>query len=211
MSLPLNYIAIEGCIAAGKTTLARMVADHYDAELVLEAFEKNPYLERFYADPERHAFPLELYFTAERYQHMKDVQRQLRLFAAPVVADYVFYKSSIFAHLTLSNDDDKRLFDMLFRIMYPNLVLPDLILYLHQPVDRLMENVRRRGRPYEQDISADYLRSVQEAYLAYFHQEARTRIVVVDAADLDFVARPEDFEHLRSILEEDHPIGISYR
>lgn len=211
MNLPWNYIAIEGCIAAGKTTLARMVAEHDDAELVLEAFEKNPYLERFYADPERHAFPLELYFTAERYQHMKDVQRQLRLFSAPVVADYVFYKSSIFAHLTLSNDDDKRLFDMLFRIMYPNLVLPDLILYLHQPVDRLMENVRRRGRSYEQDISPDYLRSVQEAYLAYFHQEGRTRIVIVDATDLDFVARSEDFEYLRSILEEDHPIGISYR
>ena len=148
-----KFITIEGCIGAGKTTLSNMLSDAYQCTQILENFEDNPYLKNFYADPEKHAFSLELYFMAERFQQQKKLLEEINLFEQKLVSDYAFFKSLIFANITLK-EDELQLFKKLFHIINTNIKSPDIILYLHKPVDLLLQNIKKRARDYEQNITA---------------------------------------------------------
>ena len=204
-----QFINIEGCIGAGKTTLARKVAEDMNGRLILEQFEDNPFLPAFYSDPERHAFPVELYFMADRFQQLKTMLGEADLFRSFTVSDFLFQKSYIFAMNNLK-EQEARLYRTLFDIINPNLPKPDLTLYLYAPVEKLLANIRKRGRDYEQQISADYLNNIQQAYLSYFKYQTDARIVLLDTADLDFSENPGDYQKIVSVLSEKHPVGLTY-
>lgn len=207
----MNYpfITIEGCIGAGKTTLARKIAADMNGRLILEQFEENPFLPAFYADQERHAFPVELYFMADRFQQLKTMLGEQDMFKSFTVSDFLFQKSYIFAMNNL-REQEAKLYRTLFDIINPNLPKPDLTLYLYAPVEKLLANIRKRGRDYEQQISSDYLNNIQQAYLNYFRHQSNARIVLLDTADLDFGENAGDYEKIVSILNEKHPVGITY-
>lgn len=204
-----NFITIEGCIGAGKTTLSKMLADYYACNSVFENFEDNPYLQNFYKDPEKHAFSLELFFMAERYQQQKKLIEEINLFGDKVVSDYAFFKSLVFANITLK-DDELQLYKMLFHIIHPNIKSPDIILYLHKPAEVLLSNIHKRGRSYEADISIEYLDSLNETYMDFFKQQRKSKVVIVDSAQLDFVERKEDFHYLIKILNTSFDKKINY-
>lgn len=206
--LNYNYIAIEGCIGAGKTTLATKLAQDVHAKLFLEKFEDNPFLPLFYNDPERHAFPVELYFMAERFQQLKQVSIGNDLFHKQTVSDFIFQKSLIFAGNNLTVQE-KQLYRMLFDIMLPTLPQPDVIVYLFAPVEQLLANIRLRGRAYEQSIQPEYLENIQEAYLAYFKQMTDARIVLLDTVKYDFIGNEKHYAFLKDLLVGEIPIGIS--
>lgn len=203
-----NFIAIEGTIGAGKTSLARKVAEDYNGKLILEQFEENSFLPKFYKDPDKFAFPLEMSFMASRFQQLKDDLYKRDLFKNFVVADYFLDKSLIFARKTLPEDEYK-LFSRFFNFINTGFYKPDLIVYLYLEVDRLKENIMKRGRSYENDISKDYLARIQEGYLEYFKVNRNLRVVIVDTNNLDFVSYPNDYAKMTRILESDFPTGIS--
>ncbi|MDB5283571.1 MAG: hypothetical protein JWO06_2646 [Bacteroidota bacterium] len=194
-----NFITIEGCIGAGKTTLAKKLAEDFNGKLILEKFEDNPFLPGFYEDPERHAFPVELYFMAERYQHLKMLLSQADIFKSFTVSDFLFQKSLVFAMNNLKQDEAK-LYRMLFDIINPTLPKPDIILYLYAPVEKLMDNIKKRGRDYEQNIKAEYLEKIQNAYLEYFKLQTQSHIIMLDTTELNFVERSEDYQKVVKIL-----------
>ncbi|MGB0885908.1 MAG: deoxynucleoside kinase [Chitinophagales bacterium] len=197
-----NFIAIEGCIGTGKTSFAKMLAQDISVPLALESFEDNPYLEKFYKDPKNNAFSLELYFMAERYNQQKRIAQKFNLFNQIVVADYAFIKSQVFANITLENPDDLQLFKMLFNIINQNIKAPDIILYLHKSTDVLLENIKKRGRTYEQNISAEYLDTLHQAYIQYLKQQSKSKVIMVDTTDLDFVKNKCDFYYLKDVLSK---------
>ena len=205
-----RYLVIEGNIGAGKTTLSTKIAEQMNARLVLEQFADNPFLPKFYADPKRYSFTLELSFLAERYQQLSRELGNQSLFQEMVIADYYFMKSLIFANNTLEKDEFK-LYKKLFNIIYPSLPKPDLYVYLHLPVEKLKENIKKRGREYEQQISPDYLLTVQQGYFEYFKQHQRDfSFVVIDTSNVDFVEREEDYRKLTALIfEEKYPKGIT--
>ena len=196
LSLPdhLGYIAVEGVIGAGKSTLARMLAERGGAKLVLEEFEENPFLGTFYEDPKRWAFQTQLAFLASRFRQQRTLAAR-DLFHSHVVADYTFDKDRIFAHVTLDGDE-LALYESLFSIMDANAVAPDLVIYLRSSVDRLMHNVALRGRSYESDMDPGYLRDLSEAYDQHFFHYTRAPLLIVDASRIDFVREPSHFEEL---------------
>lgn len=202
-----NFIAIEGNIGAGKTTLSKMLADHWNGRLLLEEFADNPFLAKFYEQPERHAFPVELYFLADRYHQLRAEMAKPSLFQEMVVADYFFAKSLIFAGNNLE-EDEYGLFHRLYEIMFNNLPKPDLLVYLYLDVEQLMSNIKKRGREYEQQISADYLEKVQQRYLHFLRQHTGLTTLIVDINSLDFVQNPKDFNILLDILESDYKSGV---
>ena len=204
-----RFITIEGCIGAGKTTLTQKLAEDYNGRPILEQFEDNPFLPMFYADPARHAFPVELYFMAERFQQLKSLHSEPDIFKSFTVSDFLFQKSLIFAMNNLK-DAESKLYRMLFDIIYPNLPKPDIILYLYAPVDKLIANIRKRGRGYEQNIQPEYLQSIQQAYLEHFKLLTNTRIVLLDTSEMDFTERKDDYQRIISILNEKHPVGVTY-
>lgn len=201
------YICIEGVIGAGKTSLAEKLANDYNARLILEQFEDNPFLPKFYNDQDKYAFPLELSFLASRFQQLKDPLSTRDLFQPQTVSDYFIQKSLIFARKTLQGDE-LNLYARLFKIMADILPRPDLLVYLHLEVDKLQENIRSRGREYEKNISSDYLAKIQEGYFDYIRQHASSRILVVDTSQLDFVNQAEDYRRIKVLIEKDWPIGI---
>jgi deoxyadenosine/deoxycytidine kinase len=201
-----RLVTIEGNIGAGKTSLAGMLAEKYNGSLILEQFADNPFLPAFYKNPKRNAFPLELFFLAERYQQMKEVM-MADLFRSAVFTDYLFIKSFLFASINLKNEELK-LYSRLFQIIHSQLPEPDLLLYLHSPVEKLLQNISGRGRSYEQNISAAYLEQIQETYFEYFKSAIRMKIVVADVSTIDFVNRPKDFNALCSLLEADYKPGL---
>ena len=207
----MNYpfITIEGCIGAGKTTLARKIAEDMNGRLILEQFEDNPFLPAFYADPERHAFPVELYFMADRFQQLKAMLSEQDMFKSFTVSDFLFQKSYIFAMNNLKEQEAK-LYRTLFDIINPNLPKPDLTLYLYAPVDKLLANIRKRGRGYELQIKPDYLQNIQQAYLNYFKHQASGRVVLLDTADLDFNENEADYQKIVDVLDQNHEPGITY-
>lgn len=202
-----NFIAIEGNIGAVKTTLSKMLADHWNGRLLLEEFADNPFLAKFYEQPERHAFPVELYFLADRYHQLRAEIAKPSLFQELVVADYFFAKSLIFAGNNLE-EDEYGLFNRLYEIMFNNLPKPDLLVYLYLDVEQLMLNIKKRGREYEQQISADYLNKVQQRYLHFIRQHTEWTTLIVDINSLDFVQNPKDFNILLTILESDYKSGV---
>ena len=193
-----NYIAIEGNIGAGKTTLTNKIAEDFNAKTVLERFADNPFLPKFYEDQSRYAFPLEMSFLADRYQQISDDLAQFDLFKDFIVADYHIFKSLIFAKVTLT-DDEYRLYRKLFEIIYREMPKPDLYIYLYQNTERLLANIKLRGRSYEQEIPADYLDKINRGYLDYIKSQPDLNVLVIDVSERDFVKNQEDYVF---ILEE---------
>jgi deoxyadenosine/deoxycytidine kinase len=193
-----NYIAIEGNIGAGKTTLVSKLAEDFNAKTVLERFADNPFLPKFYKDQNRYAFPLEMSFLADRYQQISDDLAQFDLFKDFIIADYHIFKSLIFAKVTLA-EDEYRLYKTLFDIIYKEMPKPDLYVYLYQNTDRLLANIKRRGRSYEQEIPAEYLEKINNGYLDYIKTQKDLNVLVVDVSERDFVKNQEDYIF---ILEE---------
>ena len=191
----LNYIAIEGNIGAGKTTLATKIAEDCNAKLILERFADNPFLPKFYKDQNRYAFPLEMSFLADRYQQLSDDLAQFDLFKDFIVADYHIFKSQIFAKVTLQ-EDEFRLYKTMFDIMYKEMPKPDLYVYLYQNTDRLLANIKKRGRSYEQDISSNYLEKINQGYLDYIKSQTDINALIIDVSNLDFVKNQEDYIYI---------------
>ena len=187
-----NYIAIEGNIGAGKTTLASKIAEDFNAKIVLERFADNPFLPKFYKNHNRYAFPLEMSFLADRYQQISDDLAQFDLFKDFIVADYHIFKSLIFAKVTLS-EDEFRLYKTLFDIIYKEMPKPDLYVYLYQNTDKLLQNIKRRGRSYEQEISKNYLDKINNGYLDYIKTQKDLNVLVIDVSEKDFVKNQKDY------------------
>lgn len=187
-----NYIAIEGNIGAGKTTLASKIAQDCNAKLVLERFADNPFLPKFYKDQNRYAFPLEMSFLADRYQQISDDLSQFDLFKDFIIADYHIIKSMIFAKVTLQ-EDEFRLYKTMFDIIHKETAKPDLYIYLYQNTNRLLENIKKRGRKYEQEIPAAYLDKINRGYLDYIKSQTEINTLVIDVSELDFVKNQQDY------------------
>ncbi len=207
MNLPYNYIAIEGNIGAGKTTLATRLSKQFNTRLILEQFEDNSFLPKFYEDQARYAFPLELSFLADRFQQLKSQVSVQDLFHPVTVADYFILKSLIFAKKTL-NGEEFTLYSRLFTIIENVLPKPDLLVYLYLDISRLQSNIRQRGRAYEQKIEDDYLQKIQEGYLDYIRKQQGLRVLLIDTNQLDFVARQDDYDKLTAIIMQEYPLGI---
>ncbi|MES2591273.1 MAG: deoxynucleoside kinase [Bacteroidota bacterium] len=203
-----NFIAIEGNIGAGKTTLSKKLTIDFNARLILEQFAENPFLPKFYADPEKHAFPLELSFLAERYQQLKTELSAQDLFKPTIVSDYYFLKSMIFAKANLS-EDEFSLYSKLFHIINDSLPKPDLFVYLYHDVERLQNNIKKRGRSYEQSITNDYLLKIQTSYFDFIKQLNDLRILIVDVNKLDFANNEEHYNELLTIINQPYNLGIS--
>ena len=187
-----NYIAIEGNIGAGKTTLTTKIAEDFNAKTVLERFADNPFLPKFYKDQNRYAFPLEMSFLADRYQQISDDLAQFDLFKDFIVADYHIFKSLIFAKVTLA-EDEVRLYKTLFDIIYKEMPKPDLYIYLYQNTERLLQNIKRRGRSYEQEIPASYLEKINNGYLDYIKTQKELNVLIIDVSELDFLKNQKDY------------------
>ena len=187
-----NYIAIEGNIGAGKTTLTNKLAEDFNAKTVLERFADNPFLPKFYEDQNRYAFPLEMSFLADRYQQISDDLAQFDLFKDFIVADYHIFKSLIFAKVTLA-EDEFRLYKTMFDIIYKEMPKPDLYIYLYQSTERLLVNIKERGRPYEQEIPAEYLEKINIGYLDYIKSQQNLNVLIIDITDRDFHNNQEDY------------------
>jgi deoxyguanosine kinase len=204
-----GYIAFEGLIGAGKTTITRRVAEDLNGRLVLEEFDDNPFLPRFYAEPERYAFSVELSFLAQRYHQLKRVTER-DLFHSCTVADYSIGKSLVFARVTLPQDECALFMD-LYDIMYADLPRPDLLVYLHLPVEKVRARIASRGRSYEQNITNDYLGRLQERYLDHLQKLSGQRVLVLEVGDHDLRIDSEGYRHLLRLLEEDHTPGFQVR
>ncbi len=191
-----RFITIEGNIGAGKTTLAHLLAKKLNARLILEEFADNPFLPKFYENPEQYAFPLELFFLAERFKQLKDNLFKTDLFQSITVSDYLFTKCLLFARINLPEEEFK-LYQKLFDIMQQQLVFPDMIIYLHSSISRLQKNIKKRNRSYEQKIPDSYLQSIQDTYTNYIRQHA-IKTIFVEADNADFLSNDS---HLVSIIE----------
>lgn len=191
----LNFVAIEGNIGAGKTTLANKIARDFSGKLILERFADNPFLPKFYEDKNRYAFPLEMSFLADRYQQFTDDTSQPDLFSDFMVSDYDIYKSLIFAKVTLQ-EEEFRLYRKLFHLMYKDVIKPDLYIYLYQNTERLLQNIKKRGREYEQSIPPDYLDKINHGYFEHMKTQNDLRVLVIDISDKDFVKRSSDYEEI---------------
>jgi len=198
---PFNYIAIEGNIGAGKTTLASKLAEDCNAKLVLERFADNPFLPKFYKDQSRYAFPLEMSFLADRYQQLSDDLAQFDLFKDFVVADYHIFKSLIFAKVTLQ-EDEFRLYKTMFDIIHKEMPKPDLYVYLYQNTTRLLQNIKKRGRSYEQEIPAEYLEKINQGYLDYIKTQTDLNVLIIDVSGLDFVKKQADYVFLLKKIQQ---------
>ena len=201
-----NFIAIEGNIGAGKTSLASRISGAYNAKLILEQFEENSFLPKFYREPDKYAFPLEMSFLASRYQQLKDELGPRDLFKTFTISDYFIIKSLIFARKTLV-EDEYNLYTRFFNIVYHQLPKPDLLVYLHLDTSKLQENIRARGRAYEQNIEDAYLDRIREGYFEFIRQQNDMRILILDTNNIDFVHNDKDYHMLEEVIMADHPIG----
>lgn len=190
-----NYIAIEGNIGAGKTSLAKMISNDFNAKTVLERFADNPFLPKFYEDKERYAFPLEMSFLADRYQQLTDDLAQFDLFKNFIVSDYYIFKSLIFAQVTLQKEE-YLLYRKMFDLMYKEITKPDLYIYLFQNTERLLENIIKRGRDYEQNIQPGYLQKIHDGYKSFINTEKNLNLLIIDVSEIDFVNNKTDYNYI---------------
>ena len=190
-----NYIAIEGNIGAGKTSLAKLLSNQFNAKLVLERFADNPFLPKFYKDKERYAFPLEMSFLADRYQQLSDDLAQFDLFKNFIISDYYIFKSLIFAQVTLSKDE-YLLYRKMFNLIYKEITKPDLYVYLYQNTDRLLENIKKRGRDYEQNIESEYLKKIHDGYKSFINTQENLNLLIIDVSEIDFVNNKKDYNYI---------------
>jgi deoxyadenosine/deoxycytidine kinase len=198
---------LEGNIGSGKTTLATMLSNDMDARLVLEQFADNPFLPKFYSDPEKHAFPLELFFMAERYHQLKNLKEQ-DLFKPQIVSDYFFVKSKLFAQNNLKKDE-MQLFNRLFDIMLSSLSKPDLLVYLYSDVERLQQNIKNRGRDFEQNISDEYLQNIQDKYLDFLKKQSDFPVLLLDVTNVDFVAEKNIYDKIGELIFVEYSVGVT--
>ena len=203
-----NFITIEGNIGAGKTTLAHLLSKHFNARLILEEFAENPFLPKFYENQQQYAFPLELFFMAERYKQLKDLLQTKDMFQHVTISDYLFTKCLLFAKVNLPIEEF-RLYQKLFDIINPQIAQPDLLIYLHSPVNKLQENIKKRNRSYEQGIASDYLFQLQEAYTQYIKQH-NIKTLFVDASNADFLDNEKHLQTIILALDKDYENGQHY-
>ncbi len=205
----MNYLVIEGNIGAGKTSLATMLANDLKARLILETFAENPFLPKFYSNPEKYSFPLELSFLAERYKQHKEQLTHRELFSPLAIADYYFSKSLVFASVTLPQDE-YNLYRQLYNIIHQQLPVPDLYVYLYLPVEMLLENIQRRGREYELGISSDYLFKLQNSYFVYMNSRKDLKSLILDTRNVDFVNNQPDYNKIKElILNQSYEVGLT--
>ncbi len=202
-----NYIAIEGNIGAGKTSLASMIAGQYNGKLILEQFEDNSFLPKFYKEPDKYAFPLEMSFLAERYQQLKEQLTKQDLFKTFTISDYLFNKSLIFAKNNLQADEFA-LFSRMFTIIDEFLPKPDLMVYLYMDIPSLQRNIKLRGRSYEQTIEDSYLENIQNGYLDHIKKMTGVRVLVIDTSNTDFVNNKADYDSILELIDKDYQPGI---
>jgi deoxyguanosine kinase len=203
-----NFITIEGNIGAGKTTLAHLISKQLNARLILEEFADNPFLPKFYENQQQYAFPLELFFMAERYKQLKDLLRTKDMFQNVTISDYLFTKCLLFAKVNLP-EEEFLLYQKLFDIINPQLIQPDLLIYLHAPVSKLKENIKKRNRNYEQAINSEYLFSLQETYTQYIKQH-NIKTLFIDASSADFLGNEKHLNAVLEALDKDYEEGQHY-
>ena len=206
-NLPYKFITIEGNIGAGKTTLTHMVARDFNYKIILEEFSDNPFLPFFYSNPERYAFPVELFFMAERHKQLQEELAKKDLFQQSVVSDYFFLKTLLFAKNNL-NEEEYRLFQRLFDVLNLSFPSPDLLVYLHRPVEKLLESIKTRGREYEQVIKSEYLQEIQGAYFGFFKTEVNFPVLIINLGDADFLNKTETYQSIIGLLNKKYPVGI---
>ncbi len=203
-----HFITIEGNIGAGKTTLAHLLSKHYNARLILEEFADNPFLAKFYENPQQFAFPVELFFMAERYKQLKELLHTQDLFNSVTISDYLFTKCLLFAKVTLPMDEF-RLYQRLFDIIHQQLIQPDLLIYLHSPIQKLQENIKKRNRSYEQNIPDDYLFNLQETYTHYIKQH-NIKTLFIDMSNADLLGNPLHLQTIIEALDKEYDEGQHY-
>ncbi|MFA9205767.1 MAG: deoxynucleoside kinase [Burkholderiaceae bacterium] len=203
-----RYIAIEGNIGAGKTTLSQLLSKHYNAKLVLEEFAENPFLTKFYENPKQYAFPLELFFLAERFKQQQELIKKNDLFQELIVSDYLFTKCLLFAKVNLP-DEEYRLFQKMFDVFAQQLTAPDVLIYLHAPVNTLQGNIKKRNRKFEQAIPDDYLFRIQETYTSYIKQH-QIKTIYIDASSADFIYNEAHLKVITDALDKDLDQGQHY-
>jgi len=203
-----NFITIEGNIGAGKTTLAHLLSKHFNARLILEEFADNPFLPKFYENQRQYAFPLELFFMAERYKQLKDLLQTKDMFRNITISDYLFTKCLLFAKVNLP-EEEFILYQKLFDILNPQIRQPDVLIYLHAPVSKLRENIKKRNRPYEQAIDPQYLFSLQETYIQYIKQH-HIKTLFIDASNSDFLGNEEHIKTIIDALNMEYDYGQHY-
>ncbi len=207
MKIPYNYVVVEGTIGAGKTTLSTMLARDYNAELVLERFADNPFLEKFYKDPVHYAFPVEMTFLMDRYQQLRNLLTARDLFTDFVLGDYFIDKCLLFSKNNLSQDEFA-LFKKVFDTISGFLPKPDLILYLYTNPDRLLKQIAKRNRDFEKDITKEYLSDIQEKYLTYFRENQQIPILLLDTENVDFVENPSDYQKIKTLVTNHYEAGV---
>lgn len=203
-----QFITIEGNIGAGKTTLANILAKQLNARIILEEFADNPFLSKFYDNPNQYAFPLELFFMAERYKQLKELVHTKDLFQSITISDYLFTKCLLFAKVNLP-EEEFRLYQKLFDIIHQQLVFPDVLIYLHASVNKLQQNIKKRNRPFEQAIPDEYLFNIQETYTHYIKQH-HIKTIFIDASNADFIGNPAHVQVVLDALEKDLDQGQHY-
>ncbi|MFO7674004.1 MAG: 2-amino-4-hydroxy-6-hydroxymethyldihydropteridine diphosphokinase [Lutibacter sp.] len=200
LSEKFNYIAIEGNIGSGKTTLATMIAEDFNAKIILERFADNPFLPKFYEDNDRYAFPLEMSFLADRYSQLSDDLAQFDLFKNFIVSDYYIFKSLIFAQVTLQKDEFY-LYRKMFDIMYKEISKPDLYIYLYQDTPQLIKNIKKRGRDYEQNIAPEYLDKIHQGYSSFIKTEENLKTLIIDVSQKDFLNNPDEYKEIIALIK----------
>ena len=210
MQLPseIHYIAIEGVIGVGKTSLARMLSERLGARLVLEQFDENPFLPKFYEDPEHYAFQTQIFFLLSRYKQQQELY-QADLFHSHIVSDYIFEKDKIFAYLTL-RDDELKLYENVLTAIEKSIPPPDLVIYLQSGVERLLDNIKIRGREMERNMSDEYIRELNEAYNYFFFRYKSAPLLIVKVTEIDFVNNPEHFEDLLKQILRPNKAPVEY-
>lgn len=203
-----HFITVEGNIGVGKTTLTHLLAKHFNARLILEEFADNPFLPKFYENPGQYAFPLELFFMAERYKQLKEMVHTKDLFQTVTISDYLFTKCLLFAKVNLP-EEEFRLYQKLFDIIHQQLVFPDILIYLHAPVQKLQSNIRKRNRSYEQSIPDEYLFNLQETYTSYIKQH-NIKTIFIDASNADFLGNEKHLQIVIDALDKDYEEGQHY-
>jgi deoxyadenosine/deoxycytidine kinase len=196
-----HFIAVEGNIGAGKTTLTQLLSQYYNAKLMLEEFAENPFLTKFYENPKQYAFPLELFFLAERFKQQQDLIKTADLFQSVTISDYLFTKCLLFAKVNLP-EEEYRLYQKMFDVFQQQLTTPDVLIYLHAPVNKLQSNIKKRNRKFEQSIPDEYLFKLQETYTSYIKQH-NIKTIFVDASNADFLYNEAHFKLITDALEKD--------
>lgn len=208
-TLPYKFITIEGNIGAGKTTLTHMLSKDFNYKIILEEFSDNPFLPFFYNNPERYAFPVELFFMAERHKQLQEELAKKDMFQQSVVADYFFLKTLLFAKNNL-NEEEYRLFQRLFDVLNQSFASPDILVYLHRPVDKLLKSIKNRGRSYEQDIKAEYLNEIQSAYFAFFKTDVNFPVLIINLDEADFLNEKATYDKVIGLINKEYLPGVHH-